>query len=211
MKSKGIGGNRYGTPSPFSIQAIILFLGILIAIGVAAYLTYYKPAISISPQLPTNYQRTIVNFLEESLREKYLPDSLDFNERSRPVPGNVTYAANWTGRNIPLTVSYNANSKIEFLTIAASVPEISAPLTDKVSSSLAKKFFKNFEEKWECREVGNYSFCESFWIKENRDKRSVFVFTPFGKPRPNTLVVSCVIPFGSEFYERNSCIESEQV
>ena len=191
------------------IQIGVFVVGVAIVIGVGIYFTSYKPGITISPQLPANFQKTINNFIAESLKEEFSPAELIFIELNRPVPTDITYTANWTIRNIPLTVSYNSNSKIEFLTIAASVPEISVPLTEKKSSALANKIFKDFQEDWKCTTIANYSFCESFWI-ENGDKRSVFVFTSFGIARPKTLVVSCLIPSDSEFYDRNSCLVGEQ-
>lgn len=193
------------------IQIGVLVVGVAIAIGVGVYFTSYKPAIMISPELSGNLQKTINNFVIESLKEEYSPVELTFREINRPVPKNITYTANWTVRDIPLTVSYNADNKIEFLTIVASVPEISGSLTEKRSSVLANKFFKNFQEDWKCTKVVKYSFCESFWVEKDGDKRSVFVFTPFDILRPKTLVVSCLIPSGGEFYERNSCIVREQV
>lgn len=221
------------------IQIGVLVIGIVIAIGIVVYFTSYKPGIAISPELPTNFQKTINNFVIESLKDDYLPATLSFREVNiRPAPKDITYTANWAVRNIPLTSSYNSNNEIEFLTIVASVPA-KATLNDRVSSSLANKFFKNFKEDWKCTTIRNYSFCESFWV-ENGNKRSVFVFTPIGKGgggvvsesggwdsvggwefatttntttetqlRSKTLVVSCLVPDGSEFYGRNSCVIGE--
>jgi hypothetical protein len=182
---------------------IIVLVGLII-VGIGWYFTSHAPVLS---------EKTILeNFIRENLKEEYLPKELNvvhkltYNNRTDGL--DTLYGAIWYVGDTKFYTSFHKNinkTGISNLEIFIFAPEITNELNEDKASALFSKYFSiKTQDKIICNSpTQNVTYCERFWIEENKDKIGMVVVSTSN----NKFIAICKYPVGSEEYELSSCVK----
>ena len=156
--------------------------------------------------VPTEDERTVMNeFIQESLREKYQPASLQVREMLNSERQTV-YIATWTSEDTLFYTYLEYEGSIDpNMAISLSQPKITN-IDLNTFYSVARRFFKNIkltEGNWECHKTNNIDVCEISWLN-GKDKISAGIYNL--AVRNTSSLYTCKIPFGSNNYDQDTCI-----
>jgi len=180
---------------------------ILVTIGLIIFITCFI----ILPK--ENYEETMIkNFVKENLRDEYILPNLTI--KNKLISTNETtgtdnlYGAVWSVQGIEFWVGMHYNlydRNITDLKIFIIPPQTLENIDEDIALSISKKYFKDVkEDSLNCEYFGNVTFCENFWMNQNKNKIGVGVIVYNNSEVQQFL---CAHPPGSEHYEWKSCAE----
>lgn len=154
-----------------------------------------------SSQTTADVEKIMSEFIQESLKEEYQPDSIEPQQIN--TEGKLIYRADWEYNGIKLfsVLKYNNIEEPELM-VGVLQPKIDN-LDKDISMNLADDFFKyNTEGKWNCLSGNTIKACEKLWFEEE-GKMSIGVGTIFNAIYSTTY--ACKISPKSDRYNDYMC------
>jgi hypothetical protein len=183
---------------------LFLFVCLLIIVIIIIGLNYFQ---SKKEQfLLEDFERKVLNEQYQSFPLEVKRSLINTNETTGT---EKLYGSIWVKdeESIYSGLYYNDYDKNIFYYVMFLKSDYIAELNEEKTSLLTNKYFKEIENNFKCKTLGEGEnavvFCESFWMDKEDNKRGVGVLSG----RNESSIFTCLIPKESEIYGWKSCSE----